>query len=583
MQSPIRFFNNLKLRSKLLILYLLCVFIPIVVTNVTFYSVTTNNIKNQKMDDVDLVLEQITNEFLNVVDQAMGISAGFYSNTRLYEFLDTDYENSIQYIEAFEDFISHYNVYSPLYYSIQDISYYTNNPTVIYAGGIRTLEEAFEEGWYDGSAPGSHPVFVKPDPQEEGDLFSVIRSLDYFRAYSANEKFIRIDINPLSLRQIFNNVTFPGNVYLLNNEGEIEFSNDYSINWRSETVSFNSISLNEDTILLDEKVLPQSYIEGWRMVGVISESDILEELHQSVQFILFFALLNFTIPTIIIILISRSLHVRLARILKYMKKMKEQDFETIDSQEAKDEIGELTIEFNKMTRTIRTLINEVYVANIDKKDLELKEKQAQLSALQSQINPHFLFNALETIRMRSLIKGEKETAKIIQNMAKIFRNSLTWGKEWVTVKEELTLILCFLEIQKYRFGDKLEYSIDIDENVYDSLIPNMAFLPFVENASIHGIESVKDTGLIQIKIKKVNDEVVFTVQDDGSGFEKDKLDKMLDSLKNEESMGESIGIKNVYYRLKLYYKTDFGFSIKSTPGKGTTVEIRLKSEREYIN
>ncbi|MFD2877163.1 sensor histidine kinase [Paenibacillus rhizoplanae] len=123
--------------------------------------------------------------------------------------------------------------------------------------------------------------------------------------------------------------------------------------------------------------------------------------------------------------------------------MKTQQFQTIMHGESRDEIGQLTLEFNSMIMQIKALINDVYLTEIQKKSLELERRKAQLNALQSQINPHFLFNALETIRMRSLLKQENETAKIIQSMAMILRSSLTWNKEWVSVEEELGFILCF--------------------------------------------------------------------------------------------------------------------------------------------
>ncbi|CAK4854424.1 unnamed protein product [Aphanomyces euteiches] len=255
--------------------------------------------------------------------------------------------------------------------------------------------------------------------------------------------------------------------------------------------------------------------------------------------------------------------------------VKTQNFEVIKHMESKDEIGQLTVEFNRMTLQIKSLIDDVYIADIQKKDLELKRKQAQLHALQSQINPHFLFNALETIRMRSLMKHEEETAKIIKNMAKIFRRSLTWGKDWVTIREEMDLILCFLEIQKYRFGDKLDYTIEVDEAAYDCRIPKMTFLPFVENASIHGIESVKGNGRIDMQVKLENDFLIYTLRDNGIGFAAELLQKLLTYLENEDDMGESVGIKNVYYRLKMYYGDTADFQIESGHGQGTTIRIKL--------
>ncbi|WP_078553863.1 sensor histidine kinase [Bacillus alkalicellulosilyticus] len=575
-------FNNIKLRNKLLILYILLVFIPIVVTNVVFYNITMNNIKKQKMNDVQLVLDQITSEFLTTIEQAVGISTRFYTDNHMYDFFDEEYTTTISYVEAYDFYLRYLNRFSPIYYSIQSLTFYTDNPSVIYAGGVRPISEAtLNTTWYQEISDSRYPVFMRPNPTEEYEMFSVIRKLDYYINKSKHSKIIKIDINPLTIRQIFNNVTFQGKVYLLNEDGIIEYSNDEHFDWKTSAIDFDTIEMPSDTILLEEAFLPGNYLDGWKIVGAIEESDILEELYNSRMIIMILASINFLFPSLVIIFISRSLHVRLLRVLKHMKKMKNQNFETIKYADDKDEIGELTREFNRMSRTIKKLINEVYIANIEKKDLELKEKQAQLSALQSQINPHFLFNALETIRMRSVMKGEKETAKIIQNMAKIFRNSLTWNKEWVTVREEMKLVICFLEIQKYRFGDKLEYTINVTEDAYDCIIPNLAFLPFVENASIHGIEAVKEKGIINLQVDLIDGYLVYTLQDNGAGMSKEVLDTLVAELKSDNSMGDSVGIKNVYYRLKLYYKEDFDFTIVSNPNQGTTVTIKLQCKNSY--
>jgi two-component system sensor histidine kinase YesM len=254
----------------------------------------------------------------------------------------------------------------------------------------------------------------------------------------------------------------------------------------------------------------------------------------------------------------------------------------IDGIEYQDEIGTLTSEFNRMSTRIKELINDVYIADIQKKDLELQQKKAQLSALQSQINPHFLFNVLETIRMRSYMKKEYETADIIESMARLLRNSYTWNKDWVTVQEEVKLIKSFLEIQAYRFGDKMKFEIDIDKKAVDCIVPNMIFIPFVENASNHGIEPLKGKGLISIKINCSNDQLRFTIQDNGAGMSKEKYEQILLSLKEEESIGENIGIKNVHYRLQLYYQNEFTFRINSSKTLGTTVEITIPCEKEGV-
>ncbi len=388
----------------------------------------------------------------------------------------------------------------------------------------------------------------------------------------------QIDINTELIKKSFENATFQGDIYLVNNQNEILYSTEYN-EIEYDNRYFSDEYVSTDSLIFSE-TYHDNYMENWRVIGVVSESVALEEAQNSRLLIFLFASINFIVPSFVIIYITSSLHVRLLRILRKMKKVKNQQFDIIEGVEYKDEIGQLTSEFNRMSKKIKDLINDVYIANLQKKDLELKSKQAQLSALQSQINPHFLFNSLETIRMRSLLKGEKETAHIIKNMAKILRNSISWGREWVRVEEEVKMLEYFLEIQKYRFGHKLEYDIIMDEDVMDCMVPNMAFTPFVENASIHGVEPMLDIGFITVTIKMKGNYIICKVEDNGVGMEEAFLQSYLHSLEEDESMGDRVGIRNVYYRMKLLYGDQFTLTMKSKLGKGTTVEIVCPASHE---
>lgn len=576
-------FNNLKLRNKLLILYVFSVFLPIVLTNIIFYNVTTTNVRNQKMNDKSLVVKQMKNDFLETVEHAIGISAAMYTDNNINEFLDKKYDKAYEYIEAYDLTLRGFNKYSPVFSSIKSITFYIDNPTVLYSGGVNSItDQVKQQQWYQviSKKEKSLPIFLK----DENDNFSIIRELNFYWVYNNVNKIVKIDLDEQAINSIFDNVNLQGHVYLLNEKGMIEYSTNPDVQWRTDSISFESITLPEEASLIEETYHIDNYLNNWKIIGVLTEEDLLEDVQQSRLFIFYLACFNFLVPTAIIVLISQSINLRLNRVLRHMKKMKNQTFETIEGIHYRDEIGQLSSEFNRMSKRIDELINDVYIANIQKKDLDLQRKQAQLSALQSQINPHFLFNALETIRMRSIIKKENETAKIIQNMAKMLRKSFTWGKDWVTVHEEIAIILCFLEIQKYRFGDKLEYRINIDDSAGECVIPNMALLPFVENASIHGIEPKKGKGCITINIKLVNEVLQCEIHDNGPGIPKEKLAKMLESLKTEEAIGENVGIKNVYYRLKMYFGSDFHFDIKSNQGEGTTVSVYLpypESNKSY--
>lgn len=582
MRKLLQSFNDLKIRNKFLIIYFLSVLIPIIVTNSAFYIEITNRFVGQKEEDIDLILSQAQQDFTNITDQAVGLATTLYLDNRLYDFFDRDYISPIEYIESFNQVIRQFNTSTPLYNSVADLNFYTDNPTILRAGRIVELSDDVRENeWYNKMKLSNHPYVYMGINADNLLEMSVFIELNYYYLYNQYEKFIQIDINPDAISKALNNVTLQGDFYLVNQDSMIIYSSNPSINWENEQLSFDRNQFSERYII-KSRGLHDRYFDDWEIIAVVDSSEFTSELIESSQLIIILSLFNLILPTIVIVYISRSFHSRLENIVVHMKDIEKHNFEEYPYVNSKDEIGQLTRQINRMTRQINKLFNEVFRANIEKKDLEIKEKQAQLSALQSQINPHFLFNSLETIRMRSLIKGEKETAAIIENMAGIFRNSLTWGRDWVTVKEEVHLIKSFLEIQAYRFGDKLVYSVEVDPDISEVAIPNLSFLPFVENASIHGIEPLKEQGSIHISIFREGEEIVFTITDNGVGIPPERLALIESQLENEQDMGGSVGIQNVYYRLKLYYRDMFKFKISTEVNQGTTVRIHLPIESNQI-
>lgn len=566
--------NHIRLRDKWMLMYLFCVLAPIVLTNVIFYNVTTNNIRNQKIHDADIAIEQHQRELRAIIDEAAGISYLYYIDPILNEHLNHTYQSSIEYVEAFANVKGVFYRSDQATRTISSTIIYTNNPTILSSGMIMPLSESIKKSsWYAHFMESnvSYPLLIR-----NGTSFSLVQKLNYSSMQdSSYVNLIKIDLNMMSVNQLFANTGFEGMLYFVDPDGVINYSNDNNTEWRSKRISYGTVTLPSKAITYNKTYYNNNYLNGWSLQGVMDEKLVLQEVRKSRSFVIYLALLNLVGSTLIIVFISRSIHVRLVRILRHMKKVRDQNFNKIDDSDSRDEIGQLMKEFNRMTERISSLINDVYVADIQNKDLEIKQRQAQLDALHSQINPHFLFNALETIRMRCLIKGETETAKMIQHMSKIFRKSITWSRNWVTVREELELIQCFLEIQKYRFGDKLEYQITVDESVYEQYIPKMTFVPFVENASIHGIESIPGIGLITVQIGYADGWLIFMITDNGNGMSPEKLQSILHYLKEDDSMGKHVGMKNAYYRLKLCYKNEFEFHIQSDEGKGTAIEIHL--------
>ncbi|OMF49842.1 sensor histidine kinase [Paenibacillus peoriae] len=579
--------DHVRLRDKMLLLYFLCVFTPVVLTNLIFYHVTSQNVKEQRMQDISRAMEQVKIEFYREFEDALEISSNFYTDHQLNEVLEETYPQPADYIAAYDSYLRRIlnNTFSPVYHSVGGITIYTDNPTLLDAGGVSFIDERVRSlPWYNKIPAGrqSKPIFVRTEDSTGEQLhpFSLIRRMDYFYSQKDREKILKIELRMSSIRDIFNNLNLQGSLFLLNERGEIEYTTDPKVDINRKNVAYSALKLSEDTMEFKTNYVLRNNLNGWSIVATVSRDQILYEMRESRNSVLLLTCVNMLLPTLIIIWITRSLNVRIHRILKHMKKVKNQHFELIPGTESRDEIGQLTGEFNRMTLKIRRLINDVYRADIQRKNLEIQRRHAQLNALHSQINPHFLFNALETIRMRSLMKHEDETSRIIHNMARIFRNSLVWNKDRVTLGEELELIRCFLEIQQYRFGERIQYEVQARPEDLDNLLPKMVVLTLVENASIHGIEPLKHGGRIEIHFERKEEQLLLTVRDDGVGMSAEQVQRLYGYMQRQEEMGEHIGLQNVIYRLKLYYGSRFKLTIRSVPGEGTEIQIRIPAERE---
>jgi two-component system sensor histidine kinase YesM len=235
------------------------------------------------------------------------------------------------------------------------------------------------------------------------------------------------------------------------------------------------------------------------------------------------------------------------------------------------EFDELADGFNSLAGEIDHLINEVY-----EKQLLLRESEIQ--ALQSQVNPHFLFNVLETIGWQASLNDDTVIQTMVASLGQLLRSNLSWsGSETITVADELRYIRFYLDLQKIRFEDRIQVDIDIsDDALLDLYITKLSIMPMVENAFIHGLEPKKGQGHLRIRIWDEGERLYFEVSDDGVGFDASTLH--LDAPANRvriENDHTSIGIVNSHRRIRLLYGPEYGIRVDSRPGQGTTVTVTL--------
>ncbi|OPJ56609.1 sensor histidine kinase [Clostridium oryzae] len=577
------FIDNISVKNKLVLIFILCAVIPILVTNIIFLSITNANVRQQQLNQFDSSLSRTKLQlYKNINDTTLG-AYSILTDKEINDALEDKYHSVPEFSDAYNSFLRT-NLEKIIYIvnQVGEVNIYTNNKSIPESSGYKQITaEVKKQDWYKSSIANSHKFYISAYKNDGKLYFSLVKVLNYFMLRQHYTKILKIDFRDTEIIKTLNSEKIGGHVYMVNDRNRIVYStNQKYINSGKILSKLDLTNTHKGYYISSTKLNKYSELKDWKLVLVVKEKDISSIMNNSKSFIICMCIANIIFAYLIIQVISSSFKVRLGILNKHIKKMGKQNFEVIKCNEGKDEIGTVIREFNRMTTKIHELIRNVYEVNLQKKNLEIEQRQAQINALQSQINPHFLFNVLESIRMRSVIKKETETAQIIKYVSKMFRRLLQWRNDMITVKEEMDYIEDFLKVEKYRFGDKFEYEITMDDRTNDFKIPKMIFQPLVENACVHGIEGSKNGGKVIIEVKSSINWLECYIIDNGIGIAADKLRQIMDNLEGGglNNSGKSVGIRNVYNRLRLIYGEKFNFEISSKYGLETVICIKIPEQ-----
>ena len=280
---------------------------------------------------------------------------------------------------------------------------------------------------------------------------------------------------------------------------------------------------------------------------------------------------------ILILVFSKMYSNRMELLRKQMHYVAIGEYDKVTPIEGTDEIAELYKEVEKMRDDNRELMQKIVEEQVQKEKIHTKQREVEFKMLASQINPHFLYNTLETIRMKAKINKEPEIEELVKMLAKIMRRNIQVSDKKVTLKSEVQLIEYYLKIQNYRFGDRIHSQVIVDDDVeQDAKVLPLIIQPFVENAFVHGLESSEDGGNLTVHVSRDMGVIVVTIEDDGVGMDYYQLGKLRYAINSGEAAEEGhIGVSNVNQRLKLQYGEQFGVTVDSTLGKGTKITIMM--------
>ncbi len=317
---------------------------------------------------------------------------------------------------------------------------------------------------------------------------------------------------------------------------------------------------------------------GWKIVGVVPVQEIVRDAHDIRQLII----VSVGLSILFIVGLYFFITARLTRPIQILKrKMRQAASGYLEGKvypKGQDEVADLGSSYNRMIEQIKLLIQQSV----------LKQKQiqkAELRTLQAQINPHFLYNTLDSIVWMAEAGKNKQVVQLVQAMSRFFRISLSKGRDWITVKEEIEHVRNYLVIQQTRYRDILDYDIQVDNAITHVPILKMTLQPIVENALYHGLKNQRCKGLIRITGRQVSTHtMIIDIIDDGVGIAPDTLEKLRARMNETQLIADDngdsgYGLHNVQQRIRLYYGDNYGITLSSEPHEGTHVSIRIPIQR----
>ncbi|MDR0946366.1 MAG: histidine kinase [Ruminococcus sp.] len=333
--------------------------------------------------------------------------------------------------------------------------------------------------------------------------------------------------------------------------------------------------ISGDTFVVMSEIRPLGTGETFRVYLTVPYSNMTSESRNAVLVYIWYVILCLILSILFAILFSGFFTRRINFLGSQMNKVMKGDLDLSENLSGNDEINRLYTLLRQMVKSMTRLGAETAKARLNAETFRLNKTEAEFKALASQINPHFLYNTLETIRMKAYSSGDKDTAELIKILGKFMRRSLKVSEGFVTLESELDFTHNYLKLQSARFGQRVRYNIYSEVSKEFEILP-LIIQPLVENAYAHGVEGVKQNGYILIAIRLSGKNVVIEVKDNGRGMDEDALEKLrLKINSGDTSSGKSIGLTNVNMRIKMVYGVEYGMEVDSEVNYGTTVRIRL--------
>ena len=558
----LRKYKDIKLRYKLLLTYVFIALLPIMVLGLFCYDQTKSILVEHENNNMQDCLEQAVLSINNQVDIYNNLSNYIAYNQTIGQIISYEYSSRYEMYEKLT------NTLDPmlaslkyLHNKINRVTIYTSNDFVKHDTTVAPKKLIEDMNWYKRiMSQSSKDIlwFVEPAQKK---VFSarIMPSLDG-TDYSG-VLYIDMDYNDL-----FHPLTeLAGSqlgVYVVDEKGKVLYNHDtFSDEQTKKQLSYEHMKQQVGHEKAFYTIVEEEMASGWRILLYKPNRAIMQSI-MNIALITIMVMVCCIIASLLVTTgISKITVSDIEKLTENMKRVQTGNMEITVTSNSKDEVGNLIRGFGMMIERINLLINEVYEGEIAQKEYEMK-------ALQAQINPHFLYNSLSLINWKALEADKQDISRITLLLSSFYRTALNRGDNILSVRDEITNMKCYLDIQLMMHENNFDVEIDIPEEMNEYQTINLILQPIVENAIDHGVDLLTDRrGQIKITGRIEQSTIVFEVEDNGVGMEQEKAQTIL----TKKSKG--YGIRNVNERIKLLYGREYGMKVYSVIGEGTRVVV----------
>lgn len=590
MSYVIQLINDMKIRNKLILSFVVVVLVPVAIVGFFLTGELRRSTFNNAQEAAYQNVERVKKRTMEVVNVAVDLAYRLSYDERLKSVASREYTSIYDVVRAYQDYPDLRQAIE-MYKEISNIRFYSENPTMLNNWEFIYPEPGIRKAdWYVEAERqiGLMRWNYIEDERDRRKYLSLVKGVPL--GGKDNSGILVINVNTGLLNTILGQESF--DTILVDSKNNIVASNrkelyggtlsdipdEAGVIYNGKG-SYESVIHGEASRVLIEPLASEASMDGLRIISIFSIDSIMKDANRTNRLAMTVIAVSLLLAVVLIYGFSSLISSRLLRLSKHITKVGTGNLDISMKIDGKDEIGQLSRQFNSMVSSINELMTEVQSSHELKRKMEQKQNEIKFKMMSSQINPHFLFNALESIRMEAHLKGQPEIANVVRLLGKMMRSCLEVGSGTITLKEEIDMAACYLDIQKFRYENRLKFVLDIDPEAEIVRLPPLIIQPLVENAVVHGMDNKEEGTVIRVTAAMSDSGLAVAVEDNGAGISPERLDRIRATLGAEdEEEGGRIGLRNVHERLRLAYGAGSGLQLESRVGQGTRITFTISAE-----